>query len=97
VEVAVASFDAGQTGRAFIEGAAAGRPPRRARLELVADRSAGYLLGAVAVGPDADSWASELTLAVHARVPLATLVDVVHAFPTWGEAILPPVRELSGR
>jgi pyruvate/2-oxoglutarate dehydrogenase complex dihydrolipoamide dehydrogenase (E3) component len=47
------------------------------------------------VGPDADSWASELALAVHARVPLATLVDLVHAFPTWGEAVLPAVRELA--
>jgi dihydrolipoamide dehydrogenase len=96
LEVAVAQSDVTQTGRAFIEGAAAGRPPRPARLELVADRAAGYLVGAVAVGPDADSWASELALAVHARVPLGTLVDLVHAFPTWGEAILPAVRELSG-
>ena len=97
VEVAVATFDVSETGRAFIEGAAAGRSPRPARLELVADRSAGYLVGAVAVGPDADSWASELALAVHARVPLEALVDLVHAFPTWGEAILPAVRELTGR
>jgi dihydrolipoamide dehydrogenase len=97
LEVAVADSDVTQTGRAFIEGAAAGRSPRPARLELVADRSAGYLVGAVAVGPDADSWASELALAVHARVPLATLVDLVHAFPTWGEAVLPAVRELARR
>jgi dihydrolipoamide dehydrogenase len=97
LQVAVAESDVTQTGRAFIEGSAAGRSPRPARLELVADRSAGYLVGAVAVGPDADSWAAELALAVHARVPLATLVDLVHAFPTWGEAVLPAVRELAGR
>jgi pyruvate/2-oxoglutarate dehydrogenase complex dihydrolipoamide dehydrogenase (E3) component len=97
LDVAVAQSDVTQTGRAFIEGAAADCSPRPAALELVADRSAGYLVGAVAVGPDADSWVSELALAVHARVPLATLVDLVHAFPTWGEAILPAVRELSGR
>jgi pyruvate/2-oxoglutarate dehydrogenase complex dihydrolipoamide dehydrogenase (E3) component len=96
LDVAVADSDVSQTGRAFVEGAAAGRPPRPARLSLVADRAAGYLVGAVAVGPDADSWASELALAVHARVPLSTLVDLVHAFPTWGEAILPAVRELAG-
>jgi dihydrolipoamide dehydrogenase len=63
----------------------------------VADRAAGHLVGAVAVGADADSWASELALAVHARVPLTVLVDVVHAFPTWGEAVLPAVREITGR
>jgi pyruvate/2-oxoglutarate dehydrogenase complex dihydrolipoamide dehydrogenase (E3) component len=95
LEVAIAQSDVTQTGRAFIEGAAAGGSPRPARLELVADLSAGNVVGAVAVGPGADSWASELALAVHARVPLATLVDLVHAFPTWGEAILPPLRELS--
>ena len=96
-DVASAQSDVSQTGRAFVEGAAAGRSPRPARLELVADLATGRLVGAVAVGSDADSWASELALAVHARVPLATLVDLVHAFPTWGEAILPAVRELSGR
>ena len=58
--------------------------------------AAGHLVGAVAVAPDADSWAGELALAVHARVPLATLVDLVHAFPTWGEAVLPAVLELAG-
>ncbi len=97
VEVAVAQSDVGQTGRAFVEGAASGGPAPAARLELVADRAAGHLLGAVAVGPDADSWASELALAVHARVPLTVLVDLVHAFPTWGEAIPPALRELAGR
>jgi dihydrolipoamide dehydrogenase len=96
LDVAVADSDVSETGRAFIEGEAAGRPPRAARLQLVADRSAGCLVGAVAVGPDADNWASELALAVHARVPLPALVDLVHAFPTWGEAILPAVRELAG-
>src|SRR3954447_176327 len=43
LDVAAAQSDVTQTGRAFIEGAAAGCSPRPARLELVADRSAGYL------------------------------------------------------
>jgi pyruvate/2-oxoglutarate dehydrogenase complex dihydrolipoamide dehydrogenase (E3) component len=96
VDVAVAQSDVADTGRAFVSGAAAGASPPAGRLELVADRAAGHLVGAVAVGPDADSWACELALAVHARVPLEVLVDLVHAFPTWGEAILPAVRELTG-
>ncbi len=54
------------------------------------------MVGAVAVGPDADSWAGELAVAVHARLTVHTLLDVVHAFPTWGETILPAVRELLG-
>ena len=50
-DVASAQSDVPQTGRAFVEGAAAGRSPRPARLELVADLCTGRLVGAVAVGP----------------------------------------------
>jgi dihydrolipoamide dehydrogenase len=49
------------------------------------------------VGRDADEWGGELTLAVRAAVPLEILADVVHAFPTFAEALEPPYADLAER
>jgi hypothetical protein len=65
-------------------------------LELYADAGSGVLAGAVAVGPDAASWMGEITLAIRAKIPVAILADVVHAFPTYGEALETALRELAG-
>lgn len=79
-EVIVAGVDLGDTARAETEGAAGGR------LELVADRLRGVLIGAAAIGPHADAWLGEALVAIRAAVPLETLGEVVHAFPTFNEA-----------
>jgi dihydrolipoamide dehydrogenase len=63
-------------------------------LELYAE--GGVLAGAVAVGPDAASWMAEVTLAIRAKIPVTVLADVVHAFPTYGEALEGAFRELAG-
>ena len=65
-------------------------------VELYADTESGVLVGAVAVGPDAASWMGEVTLAIRAKIPVAVLTDVVHAFPTYGEALETALRELAG-
>ncbi len=65
-------------------------------LELYADAESGVLAGAVAVGPDAASWMGEVTLAIRAKISVAVLADVVHAFPTYGEALQAALRELAG-
>ncbi len=65
-------------------------------LELYADTETGVLAGAVAVGPDAATWMGEVTLAIRAKVPVTVLADVVHAFPTYGEALETALRELAG-
>lgn len=54
----------------------------------------GQLVGAACVGPGADHWGAELALAVRARVGLDVLRDVVHAFPTFSEALEPAYDEL---
>ncbi len=57
----------------------------------------GVLVGAVGVGVAADSWLAEATLAIGAQVPLRLYAQVVHAFPTWGEVLEPPLRRLATR
>jgi pyruvate/2-oxoglutarate dehydrogenase complex dihydrolipoamide dehydrogenase (E3) component len=64
-------------------------------LILTADSVSGTLVGAAAIGPHADEWMVEATLAIRAQVPLAVLSDVVHAFPTFGEAFEEPIRKLA--
>jgi dihydrolipoamide dehydrogenase len=90
IEAVTAVMDVGQTARAAVDGGAQGR------LVLTADRRRGVLVGAAAIGPRADEWLSEATLAIRAQVPLDVLSEVVHAFPTFGEAYEPALRELAG-
>ena len=60
-------------------------------IKLVADRGTGALVGATAVGPQGGEMLGFLTLAVHARLPLAELRSMIYAFPTFyggiGEAL----------
>jgi pyruvate/2-oxoglutarate dehydrogenase complex dihydrolipoamide dehydrogenase (E3) component len=51
-------------------------------LAIVVDRATDTLLGGSVVAPDASAAIHEIVLAVHARVPLATLAGMLHAFPS---------------
>ncbi len=82
--------DLAETARAAVE------DDDRGRIELYADMTRGdTLVGAAAVGRSAEEWMGELALAIRAGIPLKMLADVVHAFPTWGEAIERSLRELA--
>jgi pyruvate/2-oxoglutarate dehydrogenase complex dihydrolipoamide dehydrogenase (E3) component len=60
-------------------------------IKPIADRQTGVLVGATAVGPHGGEMLGFLSLAVHARVPLAELRSMIYAFPTFyggiGEAL----------
>jgi dihydrolipoamide dehydrogenase len=91
MELLVAGYDLASTARGAVEA------DDRGRVELYADRSGGLLIGAAAVGLYAEEWMSEIALAIRAETPLSVLTDVVHAFPTYGESIESPLRELAER
>ena len=69
---------------------------RQAALEAMADDEGVDILVVGGGVTGAGAPLAEATLAIRARVPLDVLADVVHAFPTFGEAYEPPVRELAG-
>jgi len=90
IQLRTVGHDLAETARAAVE------DDDRGRIELYADMTRGdTLVGAAAVGQCAEEWMGELALAIRAGIPLTMLADVVHAFPTYGEAIERSLRELT--
>lgn len=56
-------------------------------IKLVADAGAGVLAGATSAGPTGGEVLSALTVAVHARVPVRRLREMIYAYPTFHRAI----------
>ena len=67
----------------------------RGELGLVADRQRRVLLGAWAVAPLASEWIHQAALAIRAEIPIDTLLDGVAQFPTYSEAYLTCLEQLS--
>lgn len=64
-------------------------------IKLVEDARAGILVGATSVGPWGGEVLGLLSLAVHARVPVAELRTMIYAYPTFHRAIEVAVRDLA--
>jgi pyruvate/2-oxoglutarate dehydrogenase complex dihydrolipoamide dehydrogenase (E3) component len=47
----------------------------------------GVLVGATSMGPSGGEVLAVLTLAVHARIPVQTLKEMIYAYPTFHRAI----------
>jgi pyruvate/2-oxoglutarate dehydrogenase complex dihydrolipoamide dehydrogenase (E3) component len=81
VRVLVASANVGQTARGYIHGDPGGV------IKLVADAERGILVGATIVSPRAGEMLSELSLAIKLRIPIRTLSDLLHPFPTFSRVL----------
>ena len=88
-DVQVASVGMAESTRGWIHG-----PGNDGVIKLVADRAQGVLVGATVVGPAGGEILGLLTLAVHAKVPLATLASMHYAYPTLHRGILSAVQKL---
>lgn len=86
-----ASIDLNDVSRTVTDGEEGGL------LVLTADPFRGVLVGASAIGPHADEWMAEATLAIRAEIPLTIWCDVVHAFPTYSQAFETPLKELASQ
>jgi pyruvate/2-oxoglutarate dehydrogenase complex dihydrolipoamide dehydrogenase (E3) component len=71
----------------------------KGHVTIVVDRKERVLVGAFMAGPAVSEAIHECVLAIRARVPLATLADTIHAFPTvarvLGSAFIEADRSLS--
>ncbi|MGI9008430.1 MAG: dihydrolipoyl dehydrogenase family protein [Streptosporangiaceae bacterium] len=63
-------------------------------IKLVADQAAGTLVGATSAGPVGGEVLSMLTLAVHARIPVRRLNEMIYAYPTFHRGVTDALDQL---
>jgi pyruvate/2-oxoglutarate dehydrogenase complex dihydrolipoamide dehydrogenase (E3) component len=75
--------------RGFIHG-----PGNDGFIKVIADRSRGVLVGATSAGPSGGEVLGALSVAVHAQVPVDTLLSMIYAYPTFHRAVGDALRAL---
>ncbi len=70
-------------------------PGGRGLIKVVEDADRGVLVGATVVGPAGGEVLGFLAVAVHAAVPVATLRNMIYAYPTFHRAIETALGELA--
>jgi pyruvate/2-oxoglutarate dehydrogenase complex dihydrolipoamide dehydrogenase (E3) component len=89
VDVAVGFVELSASSRGFIHG-----PGSDGFIKVIADRSRGVLVGATSAGPSGGEVLGALSVAVHAEVPVDTLLSMIYAYPTFHRAIGDALRAL---
>jgi len=86
-----------RTGRSEIPSSARGwihKAGNAGFIKLVEDPGAGVLVGATSAGPVGGEVLSMLALAVHARVPVRRLREMIYAYPTFHRAVQDALADL---
>ncbi|MEK7094571.1 MAG: NAD(P)/FAD-dependent oxidoreductase [Patescibacteria group bacterium] len=82
MSVATSVFPISKLGRAYIDG------ETRGLVKLVADKKTGKIVGGSIAAPHAGEMIHEVALAIHCGMTVDNFVSVIHAYPTYSEAIL---------
>ena len=86
IDVRVGYVPLTSTTRGFIHG-----PGNEGFIKVIADRDRGVLVGGTTAGPAGGEMIGALSVAVHASVPVSTLLSTIWAYPTFhrglGEAL----------
>lgn len=80
-KIAVARCPIGALSRAVVDG------KRDGLLKIIVDKKTEQILGGHMIGERAGEVMHEIALAMHANIPYSQLVAMLHAFPTYSEAI----------
>jgi pyruvate/2-oxoglutarate dehydrogenase complex dihydrolipoamide dehydrogenase (E3) component len=89
IDVLVGRTDMASTARGWIHG-----PGNDGFIKLVADANRRIVLGATVIGPSGGEVLSALTVAVHAQVPIDSLLSMIYGYPTFHRGILAALQDL---
>jgi pyruvate/2-oxoglutarate dehydrogenase complex dihydrolipoamide dehydrogenase (E3) component len=90
VDVRVGLTQLPASSRGFIHG-----PGNDGFVKVIVDGHRGVLVGATSAGPSGGEMLGALSVAVHAEVPIDTLLSTIFAYPTFHRAIGDALRSLS--